>query len=211
MTVVPNAGVIAPASPGEVTPRQRWTTVGTVVLSCCHVVVLSCCRLSLRRAFARFSFGLLLPAMKRDLGISFGLAGWLGTIPHRGGVVHPALLAAMMLAGLGGAATWVPSPSVAASVFPAHRRGFAMGCRHRRGIVVAVAMMTVVRSAFDDPELWRPIWAIEATIGVAATICALIFLRPISAVVVAAPKLAVLRQVPRWWSATRLDSADPTG
>lgn len=32
------------------------------------------------QSFARFSFGLLLPAMKSDLGISYGLAGWLGTI-----------------------------------------------------------------------------------------------------------------------------------
>ena len=32
------------------------------------------------QSFARFSFGLLLPAMKSDLEISYGLAGWLGTI-----------------------------------------------------------------------------------------------------------------------------------
>ena len=41
------------------------------------VVVLAC---FVAQSFARFTFGLLLPAMKKDLGISYGLAGWLGTI-----------------------------------------------------------------------------------------------------------------------------------
>ncbi len=51
------------------TTRHRWITVMTVVLSC-----------YVGQSFARFTFGLLLPAMKTDLEISYGLAGWLGTI-----------------------------------------------------------------------------------------------------------------------------------
>ena len=39
------------------------------------------------QSFARFSFGLLLPAMKTDLRISYGLAGWLGTINLAGYLV----------------------------------------------------------------------------------------------------------------------------
>ena len=51
------------------TGSRRWLTVTVVVLSC-----------FVAQSFARFTFGLLLPAMKKDLGISYGLAGWLGTI-----------------------------------------------------------------------------------------------------------------------------------
>lgn len=58
------------------TSRHRWTTVATVVLSC-----------FVAQSFARFSFGLLLPAMKADLKISYGLAGWLGTINLAGYLV----------------------------------------------------------------------------------------------------------------------------
>ena len=58
------------------TTRHRWTTVATIVLSC-----------YVAQSFARFSFGLLLPAMKTDLKISYGLAGWLGTINLAGYLV----------------------------------------------------------------------------------------------------------------------------
>jgi predicted MFS family arabinose efflux permease len=51
------------------TTRQRWANVITVILG-----------VWVGQSFARFSFGLLLPAMKSDLAISYGLAGWLGTI-----------------------------------------------------------------------------------------------------------------------------------
>lgn len=50
--------------------RASWRrTVAAVVLSCV-----------VGQSFARFSFGLLLPAVKADLDVSYGLAGWLGTI-----------------------------------------------------------------------------------------------------------------------------------
>ena len=40
-------------------------------------VVLGCV---VGQSFGRFSFGLLLPAVKKDLHVSYGLAGWLGTM-----------------------------------------------------------------------------------------------------------------------------------
>ncbi len=55
--------------PGETSPAQRWFSVAIIVGGC-----------FVGQSFARFSFGLLLPAMKADLKISYGLAGWLGTI-----------------------------------------------------------------------------------------------------------------------------------
>ena len=62
------------------TTRQRWANVITVVLS-----------VWVGQSFARFSFGLLLPAMKSDLAISYGLAGWLGTINLLGYLVGTVL------------------------------------------------------------------------------------------------------------------------
>lgn len=60
--------------------RQRWANVITVVLA-----------VWVGQSFARFSFGLLLPAMKSDLAISYGLAGWLGTINLLGYLVGTVL------------------------------------------------------------------------------------------------------------------------
>ena len=56
--------------------EHRVLTIATVLLSC-----------FVAQSFARFSFGLLLPAMKADLGVSYGLAGWLGTINLAGYLV----------------------------------------------------------------------------------------------------------------------------
>jgi predicted MFS family arabinose efflux permease len=58
------------------------------------VVVLGC---FVAQSFARFSFGLLLPAMKTDLRISYGLAGWLGTINLAGYLVSTVLTSAASL------------------------------------------------------------------------------------------------------------------
>lgn len=55
---------------------SRRRTVTTVFLAC-----------FVAQSFARFSFGLLLPAMKVDLDISYGVAGWLGTINLAGYLV----------------------------------------------------------------------------------------------------------------------------
>jgi predicted MFS family arabinose efflux permease len=60
--------------------HQRAVTI-TVVIFGCFVA----------QSFARFSFGLLLPAMKSDLKISYGLAGWLGTINLAGYLISTVL------------------------------------------------------------------------------------------------------------------------
>jgi predicted MFS family arabinose efflux permease len=214
-----------------VTTRHRWTTVGSVVLSC-----------YVAQSFARFSFGLLLPAMKDDLRISYGLAGWLGTINLAGYLVAtiatsvlsmripahrlvqfgtvlsamgisilaatrstPLLLLGMTLGGIGGAFAWIPAPSITASVFPPERRGFAMGMTSAgigSGIVLAVILTNLVRHFGHDQGLWRPIWLIEALLSVMAIVCSLIFLKPIPIQPGSPPKLSVLRQVPRWWAPT---------
>jgi predicted MFS family arabinose efflux permease len=56
--------------------RRRRLTVVAVMLACFT-----------GQSFGRFSFGLLLPAMKADLSIGYDLAGWLGTINLAGYLV----------------------------------------------------------------------------------------------------------------------------
>jgi predicted MFS family arabinose efflux permease len=215
----------------EVTPFRRWSTVAAVILAC-----------FVGQSFGRFSFGLLLPAMKADLRLSYGLAGWLGTINLLGYLIGtiatsiaslrvpanrllqfgcvlatlgiatlalasstPILLVGMLLCGLGGAAAWVPAPSVAASVFPPERRGFAMGMTSGgigSGIVLAVLLTNGIRSFAGNQSLWRHIWWVEAGIGGVAVVATFAFLRPLAATVGAPPRLSALRSIPRWWSPT---------
>ncbi len=217
--------------PAVPTTRQRWATVATVVLA-----------VWIGQSFARFSFGLLLPAMKNDLRMSYGLAGWLGTInlagylvgtifatwaslripPHRliqfgvcvstSGVAvlaatrsTPVLLLGMALGGVGGACSWIPAPAVAASVFPPHRRGFAMGlCSGGigAGIVVVTLSTTTFRHFADNGGLWRPIWLAEAIVGVVAIVASFVVLKPMAIIAGSPPKLSVLRRVPHWWIPT---------
>ena len=211
------------------TIQQRWAHVITVVLA-----------VWVGQSFARFSFGLLLPAMKSDLAISYGLAGWLGTInllgylvgtvlatsaslriaPHRLmqfgvavstlgiGVLSatrstPLLLIGMALGGIGGASAWIPAPVVAASVFPTHRRGFAMGLCSAgigMGIVVVTIGTTIARNIAGTATLWRPIWLIETGVGALTTLLTFVLLRPIPIVPGSPPRLSVLRRVPTWWA-----------
>lgn len=219
-----------PAPTNEGGPRTRVHAA---------VVVLGCV---VGQSFARFSFGLLLPAVKNDLHISYGIAGWLGTMnlgayligtaltsvaslrypAHRvmqSGIIvatvgiavlaiaptTAVLLAGMFICGIGGAASWVPAPAVAAAAFPPERRGFAMGLCSAGigvGIIIATELTTAFRSAFNRPDAWRPIWAIEAGVGALVAVTSLRTLRPVPISPGAPPKLSTLRQVPRWWSPT---------
>jgi predicted MFS family arabinose efflux permease len=215
----------------EVTTFRRWSTVIAVILAC-----------FVGQSFGRFSFGLLLPAMKADLRLSYGLAGWLGTINLLGyligtvatsiaslrvpanrllqlgcgcataGIVTLAvatstsvLLAGMLLCGLGGAAAWVPAPSITASVFPPERRGFAMGLTSAgigSGIALSVLLTNSIRAIANDQGLWRQVWWVEAAIGFCAVLCTFHFLQPLPSGAGAPPRLSALRSVPRWWSPT---------
>ena len=209
----------------------RRATVASIVLGCV-----------VGQSFGRFTFGLLLPAVKEDLKISYGLVGWLGTInlaaylvgslatsaaslripAHRivkAGITlaavgvgvlaiapsTPVLLLGMAMAGLGGAASWVPAPVVIASAFPPERRGFAMGMSSAgigSGIVLATAMTAVLRALVDDPGAWRPIWGVEAVVGAVIALYAIRSLQPVPVTPGKPPSISVLRQVPRWWAPT---------
>jgi predicted MFS family arabinose efflux permease len=77
---------MTPSASLAVTGPARSLTVAAVVFGCFT-----------GQSFARFSFGLLLPAMKADLRISYGLAGWLGTINLAGYFVGTLLTSALSL------------------------------------------------------------------------------------------------------------------
>ena len=66
---VPPRHSLRPVTDAVEPERRRWVCASAVVLGCV-----------VGQSFARFTFGLLLPAVKADLHISYGLAGWLGTI-----------------------------------------------------------------------------------------------------------------------------------
>jgi MFS family permease len=86
----PQAPQTTPATPATqstvVSASLQRLTVTTIVFGC-----------FVGQSFARFSFGLLLPAMKSDLRISYGLAGWLGTINLAGYLVGTLLTSALSL------------------------------------------------------------------------------------------------------------------
>jgi predicted MFS family arabinose efflux permease len=221
----------AASSPDRRGPSPTWLAASAVILGCV-----------VGQSFARFSFGLLLPAVKKDLDVSYGLAGWLGTMNLGAYAVGTALtslasvrlpahrimqsgialatvgitiltlapntgflLLGMMCCGLGGAASWVPAPGIAASQFPPEKRGFAMGLCSAGigiGIVMAVFLTNIVRGIVHDQEAWRQVWGVQAAIGIVATVIALRLINPVPISPGAPPKLSVLRQVPSWWAAT---------
>ena len=76
--------VTPPANVELVQPSAARLVVGAVVLGCI-----------VGQSFGRFSFGLLLPAVKKDLHISYGLAGWLGTMNLAGYAVGAAATSAI--------------------------------------------------------------------------------------------------------------------
>ena len=63
-----------PTSTGSADGAPVQASTARLVVS---AVVLGCI---VGQSFGRFSFGLLLPAVKKDLDVSYGLAGWLGTM-----------------------------------------------------------------------------------------------------------------------------------
>ncbi len=223
----------------ERTTEERTTEARSPKWFVAVAVVFGCV---VGQSFGRFSFGLLLPAVKKDLHISYGLAGWLGTMNLGAYALGTAitsiasirvqahrimqigiglatigltllafspntalLLVGMTFCGLGGAASWVPAPGIAASQFPPEKRGFAMGLCSAGigiGIVAATVLTNGVRSILSNSDAWRQVWGVQAALGVFASIYALRILEPVPVRPGAPPNLSVLRQVPKWWAPT---------
>ncbi|MET0153684.1 MAG: MFS transporter [Candidatus Binatia bacterium] len=110
----------------------------------------------------------------------------LGLVMSTGGLaamtvaVEPGLLLGGMIAtGAAGAFIWIPSPALAGSVVPEHRRGFAIGLLGS-GIGVAMlfaAELTHAVQARYGENSWRAVWGVEAALAAIATVLVVIWLR----------------------------------
>lgn len=92
----------------------------------------------------------------------------------------PYIAVALMLMGLGGAAIWIPAPSLATSVLPPHRPGLGIGLIATGiglGVVLAGQMTAVLRRAGDVDDVWQAVYRIELAIAVVVLICVFAFLR----------------------------------
>jgi predicted MFS family arabinose efflux permease len=91
----------------------------------------------------------------------------------------PVLLAGMVATGVAGAFIWIPAPGLAGSVVSEDRRGFAIGLM-ASGIGVAIlfaSQLTRVVHALYGENAWRPVWTVEASLTVLATLVAFRWLR----------------------------------
>jgi predicted MFS family arabinose efflux permease len=89
------------------------------------------------------------------------------------------LLAGMIATGAAGAFIWIPSPALAGSVVPEHRRGFAIGLMGS-GIGVAIlfasALTHAVQARYGENS-WRAVWGVEAALAAIATLLVVLWLR----------------------------------
>lgn len=169
------------------------------------VVVLVMAGACVAQSFGRFTYGVVLPAVRDDLLGSNRAAGLLGTVNVAAYLVGTVVVAALstrlsllwlirigltlstaglLLAsmasdaivlggalttmGLGGAAIWIPSPRVASSALPPHRRGLAAGLVGMGigiGIVFAGLLADVLRDGQGD-DWWRAVYRVEGLIAV---------------------------------------------
>ncbi len=161
------------------------------------------------QAFGRFTFGVLLPAVRDDLGLSNTVAGTLATVNVAAYLVGTVVFAAvassyrlltvlrvgllfsvaglftaalspnaLVLAlgltsmGFGGALIWIPAPVVAADALAPKRRSYAIAIVSSgigAGVVFSGQLAFLVRSSQGD-TVWRPVYLIEAAIGIVAVL-----------------------------------------
>ncbi len=109
------------------------------------------------------------------------------------------LLVGMVLTGGFNAAIWVPASALITSTVPARHRGLAagaLGMGFGLAIVFAGQLTRVVQSR-DGDDVWRPIWAVEAAIGVLVLVALTVGLRTRTAPRPSGPPaLGSLRRLP---------------
>lgn len=194
------------------------------------------------QAFGRFTFAILLPAVKVDLLSSYGKAGFLGTLnvgayllgtaavsiaslrvrgevlvkiglvlSTSGLIVLAAapdlnvLVVGMLLAGVGGAVTFIPAVGLVTSALRPDQRGLAVGLTGigiGGGIVLATQMTNLWRWSTADGGAWRSIWWTEAGMAVVLTLVTMRLLRVPATPGGSPPRLSALRRVPRWGAIT---------
>jgi MFS family permease len=109
-------------------------------------------------------------------GLCLSTTGLLLASVAPGGVVFAIALVVM---GLGGAAIWIPSPRLAASALPPHRRGLAaglIGMGIGLGIVFAGWLSDAARQDSGD-DSWRTVYRVEGVIGLVVLVAVFTLLR----------------------------------
>ena len=126
----------------HMTGRQRWALVGIVVAAT-----------MVSQAFGRFAYALVLPAVQRDLGITYTLAGGLGTLN----------LAAYLASSFGVA--WMstrlaPDRIMRAGIWLCVLGLAGMAWSPNLGVVVAAMMLTGAAGA----TIWIPAPAVSSSL-----------------------------------------------
>ena len=213
--------------------------MNTSISSSRQLMVLLLLAVAVGQSFGRFTFAILLPAVKADLAKTYGLSGFLGSMNVGAYLIGTVLVSVasirvalhhilkvglvlsttgifvlagapniamlvvgMVLAGVGGAAIYVPAPAITGAAFPPERRGFAVGLLGAgigTGIVIATQLTNVVRYFGADDD-WREVWWIEGVIALVVSVACITLLRPNggSPTEAARPRLSALRAVPAW-------------
>jgi len=139
----------------------------------------------------------LTPLRSMRVGLVLSLSGITGAVVAPNAVTLTLALVAM---GLGGAAIWIPSPGIATTVVPPHRRGLAAGLTGSGvgiGIVFSGQLYNIVSGRGG---VWRDVYAVHTIVAVVALWLVFLVLR---AKVGAQPAggfggFEVLRQMEGW-------------
>ncbi len=115
-----------------------------------------------------------------------------------------ALALGLFIAGLGGAAVWIPAPGIGAMLVGPERGGLAFGLVGSgigMGIVIAGPLTNVVRSVADDDNAWRPVYVIQAGVAAVVLLALLLILRRPPSAAASGEKVpvSVIRTVPGWY------------
>ncbi len=117
------------------------------------------------------------------------------------------MLVGLVLSSTGGAGIWITAPLLATEGVPPHRRGIVIGFL-TGSIGFATSMVAlgtrIARSSTDDPELWRPIYLVEALVTFAILGLVIAVVRARSTVRTRGGRISLdgLSQVPGWLPVT---------
>ena len=135
--------------------------------------------------------------MRVGLAASIVGLGLLGVATTTGMV-----FAGLFLSSAGGAGIWITAPGLATEEVPAERRGLVIGF-----LTASVGLGTsllalgtgVARSATGDPDLWRPIYLVEAVVAgvILAAVVGLVRSRS-TAATASGISLVALRRLDHW-------------
>lgn len=110
------------------------------------------------------------------------------------------LVAGMVMAGIGGAAIFIPGPGLVGAAVRPSQRGLAVGV-----IGAGIGLATLVGTQFArfspgwwGDHAWRRVWALLGVISLLTLVAVLAGLRPAASVQAARPRLAALRAAPGW-------------